>query len=111
MANLMLSVMGAFAEFDAPSLKYAKGKASAWPSNAVPTKDGKRPSLRNGPPSSFSAPEPVFQKRFLPATKGSAEKPRHRCRLFMPPMRRVRREQDTPSCAPGRENKWTHLPL
>lgn len=36
---------------NAPSSGNASGKASPWPSSAAPTKDGKRPSPRNGPPN------------------------------------------------------------
>ncbi len=55
--------------------KGVQGKASPWPSSAAPTKDGKRPSRRNGPPSSSNAPAPVFQKPSLPVTTGSAGRP------------------------------------
>jgi hypothetical protein len=75
MANLMLSVMGAFAEFGAPLLGSAKGKASPWLSSAASTKDGRRPSHRNGPPNWSSAPATVSRKPTLPVTTESAGKP------------------------------------
>jgi hypothetical protein len=44
MANLMLSVSGAFASLNALSSGIAGGKASPWPSGAAPTEPGKEPS-------------------------------------------------------------------
>jgi hypothetical protein len=75
MANLMLSVMGAFAEFERSLIRERQGKASPWPSSAAPTKDGKRPSHRNGRPSWSSAPAAVFRKPSLPVTTESAGRP------------------------------------
>ncbi len=44
MANLMLSVLGAFEEFKGSLIRSGSGKASPWPSSAAPTADGRRPS-------------------------------------------------------------------
>ena len=48
MANLMLSVMGAFAESERSLIREARGKASPWPSSAAPTKGGKYPHTGTG---------------------------------------------------------------
>jgi hypothetical protein len=48
MANLMLSVMGAFAEFERSLIGSGSGKASPWPSSAVPTAGGKDAHTRTG---------------------------------------------------------------
>jgi Resolvase, N terminal domain len=74
MANLMLSVMGAYAEFER-SLIRAKRKASPSPSNAAPTKDGKRLSHPNVRPIWSSGQAAVFRKLSLPVTTGSAGRP------------------------------------
>ncbi len=42
MANLMLSVMGAFAEFERSLIRNVSARASPWPNNAAPIKGGKR---------------------------------------------------------------------
>jgi hypothetical protein len=76
MANLMLSVMGAFAEFERSLIRDANGKASLWRNNAAPIKDGKRPLLRNGRPSWSSVPATVFRKPSLPVATESAHAPR-----------------------------------
>jgi hypothetical protein len=72
MANLMLSVMGAFAEFERPSSKNASAKGSLWPNSAAPTRDGRKPSPPNAPPNWSSAPSPAYRKPFWPATTASA---------------------------------------
>src|SRR5215210_7935729 len=41
MANLLLSVMGAFAEFERALMRERQRKASPWRSSAAPTKDAK----------------------------------------------------------------------
>jgi DNA invertase Pin-like site-specific DNA recombinase len=53
MANLMLSVMGAFAEFERSLIRNGRGKASPWRSSAAPTRQKEDPhtgtSGRTGP--------------------------------------------------------------
>jgi DNA invertase Pin-like site-specific DNA recombinase len=51
MANLMLSVMGAFAEFERALIRERQREGSPWPTSAAPTKRGRRLSHRNGQPS------------------------------------------------------------
>ena len=43
MANPMLSVMGAFAEFERSLIRERQREASPWPSSAAPIRGGKRP--------------------------------------------------------------------
>jgi hypothetical protein len=74
MANLMLSVMGAFAEFERSLIGSGSGKASPWPSSAAPTADGKRPSHRNGRPSWSSGQRMESPNPSSPATTASAGK-------------------------------------
>jgi DNA invertase Pin-like site-specific DNA recombinase len=65
MANLMLSVMGAFAEFERSLMeRQREGIAMARQRGAY--KGRNRPSRRNAQPSWSSAPAPVFRKPSWP---------------------------------------------
>lgn len=75
MANLMLSVMGAFAEFERSLIRERQREGIALAKQRGAYKGRKRPSHRNGQPSSSSAPALVFPKRSLPVTTGSAGRP------------------------------------
>jgi hypothetical protein len=75
MANPMLSVMGAFAEFERSLIRERQKEGIALANSAAPTKDGRRPSHRNGPPNSSSAPAAMPRKPYLPVTTESAGKP------------------------------------
>ena len=71
MANLMLSVMGAFAELERSLIRERQREGIALASNAAPTNGKKRPSHRNGRPSWSSAPATMFRKPSLPVTTGT----------------------------------------
>jgi hypothetical protein len=76
MANLMLSVMGAFAEFERSLIREREKEGIAFgKQRPACTEDGRRPSRRNGPPNWSSAPAAVYRKPYLPVTTGSAGKP------------------------------------
>jgi DNA invertase Pin-like site-specific DNA recombinase len=60
--NLMLSVMGAFAEFERSLIKERQKEGIALAKQRGPIKGGKRPSRRNGPPNWPSAPTAVHRK-------------------------------------------------
>lgn len=62
MANLMLFVRGAFAEFERLLIRERQREGIALPSSAASTKDGKRLSYPDGRPSWFSAPAARFER-------------------------------------------------
>lgn len=72
MANLMLSVMGAFAEFERSLIRERQREDIALAKQRAPTRGEERPSRPNGLPSCSSAPAAVFRKPYLPVTTGSA---------------------------------------
>lgn len=67
MANPVFSVMGTFAEFERFLIRASQREGIPLPSNAAPTKDGRRPAGRNGRPSGSSAPAAVFRRPSFPA--------------------------------------------
>ena len=72
MANLMLSVMGAFAEFERSLISERQREGTAMARQRGAYKGRNRPSRRNAQPSWSTAPAPVFRKPSLPVTTGSA---------------------------------------
>jgi DNA invertase Pin-like site-specific DNA recombinase len=72
MANLMLSVISAFAEFERSLIGKRRREDIALAQPRGAHKGGKRPSHRNGPPSWSSGPAAVFRKPSLLVTTGSA---------------------------------------
>ena len=75
MANLMLSVMGAFAEFERSLIRERQREGIALAKQRGAYKGRNRPSRRNVQPSWSTAPAPVFRKPSLPVTTGSAGRP------------------------------------
>ena len=75
MANLMLSVMGAFAEFERSLIRERQREGITLAEQRGAYKGRKRPSPRTGPPNSSSVPAPVSQKSSLTATTESAGRP------------------------------------
>ena len=72
MANLMLSVMGAFAEFERSLIRDRQKEGITFgKQRPACTEDGRRPSRRNGPPNWSSAPAAVSRKPYLPVTTES----------------------------------------
>src|SRR4051794_40226636 len=75
MANLMLSVTGAFAGFERSLIRERQREGIALAKQrGAPTRGEKRPSHRNGPPNWSSAPAAVSRKPYLPMTTESAGK-------------------------------------
>jgi hypothetical protein len=72
MANLVLSVMGAIAEFERSLIRERQREGIALAKQRGAYKGRKRPSHRNGQPSWPGAPAPAFRKPSLPGTVGSA---------------------------------------
>ncbi|MET3206632.1 DNA invertase Pin-like site-specific DNA recombinase [Arthrobacter sp. UYEF6] len=72
MANLMRSVMGAFAEFERSLIRERQREGTALAKQRGGYKGRKRPSRRNERTSWFSAPAAAFRKQFLPVIIGSA---------------------------------------
>jgi hypothetical protein len=62
MANLMLSVMGAFAEFERSLLGVSEGRHRLGQAAWCLQKVEEDPSRRNGRPGSSSAPTAMFRK-------------------------------------------------
>ena len=73
MANLMFSVMGAFAEFERTLIRERQREGIARPSSAAPIRDGRKPSPQNALPSWSSVPSPGFRKPSWPTIKASRE--------------------------------------
>jgi hypothetical protein len=74
MANLMLSVMGAFAEFERSLIRERQREGIALAKQRGAYKGRKRPSHRNGRPSWYSGPTAGFPSPSSPATMASAGK-------------------------------------
>jgi DNA invertase Pin-like site-specific DNA recombinase len=72
MANLMLSVMGAVAEFERSLIRERQKEGIALAKQRGAYKAGKRHSHRNAPPNWCSAPATVSRKPYLPVTTESA---------------------------------------
>jgi hypothetical protein len=82
MANLMLSVMGAFAEFERSLIRERQREGIA--SSAAPTKGGKR--HRNGRPS-WSSGQPM--ESLNPSSRATTASAGKRCTsTWVPPFRR-----------------------
>jgi DNA invertase Pin-like site-specific DNA recombinase len=75
MANLMLSVMGAFAEFERSLIRERQREGIALAKQRGAYKGRKKTLHRNGPPNWSSAPAAVSQKPYSPVTTASAGKP------------------------------------
>ena len=75
MATLLLSVMGAFAEFERALILERQPKASPRPRRAAPTRAARRLSPTTRSSRSSTAQRPVKQKPCSPTNSGSAAKP------------------------------------
>jgi hypothetical protein len=75
MASLLLSVMGAFAEFEGPSSMNASVKGSLWPSRGASTGDAKRLSPPRLLLSYARALRWASARQKWPVSLGSAGKP------------------------------------
>jgi len=75
MANLMLSVMGAFAEFERALIRERQREASRSPNSAEPTGAARRRSHPSGWSSCGVAPRPARRRRSSPVSSASAVKP------------------------------------
>ena len=75
MANLMLSVMGAFAEFEQPLPASASVKASRWRSSTARIVAARNPCRRSGSKTCAVAPHPERSGCILPESSASAAKP------------------------------------
>jgi DNA invertase Pin-like site-specific DNA recombinase len=71
LANLMLSVLGAFVEFERSLIRERQGEGIALARQRGAYKGRKRPSHRTGRPSWSGVPAAVFRKPSLAVTTGS----------------------------------------
>ncbi len=75
MATLLLSVMGAFAEFDEPSSRSVNAKGSPWPNSAAPTAVAAKPSPPTRLASCAPAPRQAGPRPSSRESSGSAARP------------------------------------
>ncbi len=75
MANLMLSVMGAFAEFERALIREGSVRASPWPSSVARTGAARKPCPMSRLLPCGSERRPASPRRSLPASSTSAGKP------------------------------------
>ena len=91
MATLLLSVMGAFAEFERASSKNANAKESHWPNSEAPTAGDAKRSPPTKPSNSVLVPPRANRRQRWPASSVSAARP------------------STNTCAPTRDPAWREL--
>jgi len=104
MANLLLSVMGAFAEFERALINERQREGISWPNSGAPIGGAKRPSPPRLSPSCARALRWASARPKWPGSLGSARSPPDASTAPVTPERYPRLATCPPSWRVGRAN-------